>query len=361
MGATPLTRPGQLNGTGDENALFLQKFSGEVLAQFKNATKFAELTQSRTLSGAKSAIFPVINDATSKYHTAGESVYGTDDGQTSTYLSNIKGKEREIFADDPVLSGVFVPRIDELKNHWEVRSRYSTEIGNALAQRMDYQILSTIYAASKQDADFYTNGVSATGASKSLVVASNDATVGANLITSAFAAAQKMDEMNIPKEGRIFVVRPKQYYILSQVKDLLDRDYVQSNGDYSRAEVLRVAGMRIMVTNNMPTTENVAGAVFEYTTGQTLVRNHPHAGAGGTSTSGYTTNDDATPGSKTGWNHLAALAFHPQATGTVKMAEISSEMERSVERRGTLLLSSYVAGHNVLRPECAIGLHADTI
>ena len=51
---------------------------------------------------------------------------------------------------------------------------------------------------------------------------------------------------------------------------------------------------------------------------------------------------------------LGALAVQRSAIGTVKMKELSSESAYYMDRQGHLLLSSYMMGHGILRPECAI-------
>lgn len=356
MVVSAMSRPGQSNGSGNDIALFLKLFAGEVLTQFSLATKFMPLHRVRTISNGKSASFPVTGIATSKYHVPGESVYGTDNAQVNSYLSSVLTKERELFCDDPLLSGVFVPSIDKLREHWDSSSVYAGEIAEALAKAADLNVLSTLFAAAKADSDFVTttNGYleSATGANKVLTTWT-DATVAGNLSLFAFKAAEKMDQWRIPKEGRYLVLRPKQYYLLTTQKDLVDRDYTSgSNGDYAQAELMKIAGMNIVVTNNMPVAQT-ADAALGGTSGP--VRNNPHG-----STTGYTVGDTAVD-TTGGWNRLGALAFQSQAVGTVRLREMSVETERSVERQGNLILASYAMGHGVLRPECAIAMRANTI
>lgn len=52
--ATP-NRAGQVNQSGDEKALFLKVFSGEVLTAFRTANKFLGRTMTRTIESGKSA------------------------------------------------------------------------------------------------------------------------------------------------------------------------------------------------------------------------------------------------------------------------------------------------------------------
>ncbi len=47
------SRGGQINSSGDETALFLKKFSGEVLATFETQTKFNDLHTVRTIADGR--------------------------------------------------------------------------------------------------------------------------------------------------------------------------------------------------------------------------------------------------------------------------------------------------------------------
>lgn len=334
MVVSTITRPGQTNGTGDENSLFLRLFAGEVLTEFHRSNIFMPLHRVRTISQGKSATFPVTGAASAKYHVAGESIYGTDDGQTSNYLNNIKTKEREIFVDNPMVAPVFVPSIDEMKNHWDHRSIYTRELGVALAEKADNNICRTIYAAALATPSF--NPI--TAALKKITIA--DATVGENIAEFAFTVAERMDTYNIPKEGRYLVLRPAQYYRIAEVQDLVNRDFNdQSNGSYAKAEVLSVAGLKIVMTTAL-------GSTDETGTSATGEKNDPF-GTG----EGYA-GDLSTVG---------ALAFQTQAVGTVKMLDLAIQTEESIERQGHLVLAKYVMGHGILRPECAFYMDSTTI
>ena len=48
------------------------------------------------------------------------------------------------------------------------------------------------------------------------------------------------------------------------------------------------------------------------------------------------------------------------AVATVKLMDLSVESEYQINRQGTLVVSKYAMGHNVLRPACAVSIHAVT-
>ena len=115
----------------DQNALFLKVFANEVLTTFEETNVMKDLHTIRTISSGKTAQFPVIGTATAKYHTPGDDVF-EDGGATPTYNQVIKHTEKTIHIDDVLLAATSIANIDELKNHYEVRSVYAAELGRLL-------------------------------------------------------------------------------------------------------------------------------------------------------------------------------------------------------------------------------------
>jgi hypothetical protein len=227
----------QLNLGAGNDELFLKVFSGEIITSFEEANVMMPLHRVRTISSGKSAQFPVTGVATAGYHTPGESVLTAGDtaafgaassgaaaelslGSAATgaakYLSQFKHSEKVIYIDDVLLSSVFVADIDEMKNHYDVRSVYSKEIGRQLAYAADKNLIRTVIAAARETTDRY-NVAAATSTQylgERLEIDGGSAVDGAKLVEVLFTAAQKMDEKNVPMEGRYAVLPPAQYYAL---------------------------------------------------------------------------------------------------------------------------------------------------
>ena len=341
MASETLSRPG--SNLGDhtaENANFLKLFAGEVLSTFAEQNKLMPLTRVRTISGGKSATFPVIGTASAKWHTAGESVISDTDADTSPYLSDVKSTEKEIFIDDPLVSGVLHADIDRLKNHWDERSEYSSAIARALAKEADIHIMATIMGAG-----LAANSITAASASSEgrvFTISGGDATVGSKLVEAAFSATETMDNLDVPREDRVMLVRPKQFYKLAQETSLINKDFVESNGDYSKGTVFSVAGFQVVMTNNMPVAD-----LSSTSTGMSGAKNDPMGGGG--------------VGYNGGWDSVGCLFFQKQAVGTVKLADLTVGTDYHLDRLATLILAQYAMGHGVLRPECAIKCEASTI
>lgn len=304
---------GQVNGSGATDALFLKVFSGEVLTAFETATVTADKHFVRTITSGKSAAFPATWKVTGGYHTPGAEIVG----QTSNV------NERVISIDDLLVSSVFIPNIDEAKNHFDYRSIYSKETGVFLATNWDKNVMQVGLLAARASA-------TVTGANGGTSLTSTTTlyrTSASDLIAGFYAAAQALDEKDVPEMSQRYgFVKPAQYYLLAGTPNSLlthvDYNGGQANGSFAAGKVIEVGGIRLVKTNNLPTS-NV-------TTGPT----------------GY----------QGDFSKTAALVMTADAVGTVKLMDLASEMEYDMRRQGTLIVAKYAMGHGILRPECAVEL-----
>lgn len=348
-GDTTPSRAGQINSAGDANALFLKKFAGEILTTFESNNIFKPLHTMRTIENGKSAQFPVTGIATASYHTPGANIADAE----NSYLSDPKKNEKVITIDDVLLASSFLSNIDDVKNHYDIRSVYSTELGRALAKRFDIAV-AKVFIAAARDA---TPGVTGGNVGAQVDVANNDlsapdsagtkaAFTGADLTAALFTAAAKLDNNDVPSEGRFCVLNPTDYYrlitgasgALSVSTSASNKD-VGGSGSLASGTIPQVAGIDIYKSTNIPTTDLSADA-----TGDGAASNDVFGGSG----SGY--NGD--------FRNTVGIVAHPSAVGTVKLLDLATESEYQIERQGTLFVAKYAMGHGILRGECALELVA---
>ena len=134
-----LSRGGVINNVSgtwaDDNALWLKVFSGEVLTAFERMCVFKELTQKRTIQSGRSAQFPVTGRFGAKYHVPGTPILGQ---------GNMSQNEVVIRIDDILVADASLYSLDEAKAHFDVRSIYSNELGEALSREYDRRVARTI-------------------------------------------------------------------------------------------------------------------------------------------------------------------------------------------------------------------------
>ena len=308
MANATVSRLGQVNASGDANALFLKVFSGEVLATFQRENQMLNMTSVRQISSGKSAQFPVIGTTSSGYHTPGNEITG----------SSIKHAEKTINIDDLLISSAFLSNLDEAKNHYDVRSIYTAEMGRALANTVDQNLLQLAVLGARGSATI-------TGGNGGKVVTDADADTNADsLIASIFECAQALDEKDVPSTDRFCIVKPAVYYKLVQNDKILNRDFGGQNGVFSDGTVIKVAGINIVKAN---TAVNAFANVSQVT------------GTNNTYHGNFST--------------TVATVFHKSAIGTVKLMDLGMESEYDIRRQGNLMVAKMALGHGILRPESA--------
>ena len=313
---------GRANAGGSEDALFLKVFAGEVLTSFERASKTAGADMERSISSGKSATFPVMGRVAAAYHTAGAEINGSD----------VNHNEKVITINDLLISSVFLSNIEEAKNHWDVRSAYSQEIGRALAFTKDKHILQTIGQASLASANVSDSGYGAGATITNTGIASaTDATAANAMIDALFAAAKQLDANYVPSEGRKCFMRLEEYYKLANATNAVNVDF-SGRGSIAEGKVVKIAGIELVPVAHF-VSSNVNSGVDQ-----------------GSATAG-----GSNPQAVNLTNYVA-LVSHPSAVGTVKLMDLGVEKEYDIRRQGTLMVAKYAMGHGVLRPEAAVGI-----
>jgi len=312
----------------DTRALFLKQFAGEVLTAFEEKNIAMPLHRVRTISNGKSAQFPITGKASASYHTAGSEIVG----------GAIANNEITVSVDDLLISHAFIPRIDEAMNHYDVRSIYSKELGNALSTEADKNIFKII--ASSTGASASSDGTIPAGGGSVNCGANAAGVTGAKVADAVFAGLKKFDETDVIGE-KVAVLTPLAYYALfGNAQTVANMAYMNSDvggsGSVSTGTAPTVGGVKIFMSNHIPTT-NEANA------GASTTQNPIEGGRAG-SYFGANFNNSLTQG----------IMFTKDAAATVKLLDLGVESEYQIERQGTLMVAKYAMGHNALRPDCSI-------
>ena len=320
--AVPVKFGNANSGSTRDDALFLKVFAGEVITSFERASKTEGADMVRSISNGKSASFPVMGRIGAEYHAVGAEILG----------SAVNSNEKVITINDLLISSVFVSNIEEAKNHWDVRSAYSTEMGRALSFQKDKHILQTIGQASLASANV-TGGDATTNITNTGIASATDATAANAMIDAIFAAAKELDANYVPSEGRKCFMRLEEYYKLANATNAVNVDFSGgANGGVASGKVTRIAGIELV-----PVPHFVASNVNSGTD------------------QGSATNGGSNP-QAVNLTNFVALVSHPSAVGTVKLMDLAVEKEYDIRRQGTLMVAKYSMGHGVLRPEAAVGI-----
>jgi hypothetical protein len=401
-------RSGVENATGSARALFLKLYAGEVLTAFQSKNIMMPLHRVRTISKGKSASFPMTGKyRDASYHTPGSEIVPTASKQG----------ERIVSVDDLLVNAQFIPNIDEAMSHYDIRSVYTQEAGFGLGKVADQNILrlgikaslcesSAMAALSAgapmiqeysafDDEDFTHNiVVGATAGTGTDVANARDP----KFLTQAIMDAKRiLSNADVP--GDPFVVLNNDSYFdmfkvsgTGNLNDLVifNRD-LGGSGSVASGQVPTILGMPMHVTNHLGS-YNASGVwesalwTIASNVGQHKTLPNPAWGSdqplatgvgsgrttqydtGSTNHTAWVTADVTNNGASAGArktaiisavaNRVIGLVMTTDAVATVKLMDLSVESEYQINRQGTLMVSKYAMGHNVLRPACAIALLA---
>ena len=318
--ASPVKFGNANSGSTRDDALFLKVFAGEVITSFDRASKTQGADMVRSISNGKSASFPVMGRIGAAYHAVGAEILG----------DAVNSAEKVITINDLLISSVFVSNIEEAKNHWDVRSAYSTEMGRALSFQKDKHILQTIGQATLASANV-TGGDATTNVINTGIASSTDATAANAMIDAIFAAAKELDANYVPSEGRKCFMRLEEYYKLANATNAVNVDFSGgANGGIASGRVVKIAGIELVPVAHFVSSDVTSGVDAGAAIGTT-----PQA---------------------VNLTNYVALVSHPSAVGTVKLMDLAVEKEYDIRRQGTLMVAKYAMGHGVLRPEAAVGI-----
>lgn len=314
-------RLGQINGAGDDQAIFLKVFAGEVLTAFERANKFLPMVLSKSIASGKSGQFPATGRAVAKYHTPGTQLLGSD---------AIRQAEVVVPIDKKLATDEFIADIDEAKNHYDSRSIYSSEMGIVLATGLDTHILveGVLGARAPETVTGVGGGTVIVDAN---LISAVDATRAQALIDAIFQAGEVLDGNDAPEENRWIALDPSDYSVL--VRTVQTNGFSAVNADFgteggvASGKLFRLNGITLVKTNNLTKTDESAPAA------DSIFLEHPIDGT-----------------------NTVSLVGCQRAIGVVKLMDLAMQSEFQIERQGTLMVASYALGLKHLRPECLVEL-----
>lgn len=333
MAGTQGQQVGKNQGKGvndaDKLALFLKIFGGEVLTAFARRSVTMDKHMVRTIQNGKSASFPVMGRTKGYYLKPGENL---DDKR-----GEIKHSEKVIQIDGLLTSDVLIFDIEDAMNHYDVRSEYSAQLGEALALAADGAVLAEMAMLCNLPA---ANDENITGLGKAVVLQIGDKAalsadaeaMGKAILKGLTTARAKLTSNYVPSSDRKFFTTPDNYSAILAA-------LMPNSANYSALIDPETGNIR-----------NVMG--FE-------VIEVPHLTVGGAGDDLAGTNQKhafpatATVDAKVALDSVVGLFNHRSAVGTVKLKDMALERARRAEFQADQIIGKYAMGHGGLRPEAA--------
>lgn len=326
--ANSISNPGQNLSAGDRDELFMKIFSGEVLTAFTRTSVMMDKQIVRTIPHGKSASFAVMGRTHAKYLTPGNSL---DDQR-----KKMENTERVIAIDGLLTADALITDIDDAMNHYDVRTEYSKQLGEALAQAFDCASINELANTGAKTAegmpenipDNTTLGNPGTGKAFEYVTGKDEATTveyGNILLQGLIDARAQFTKNWVPAGDRYFLVSPEGYSAICRAL-MPDAANFAAIFDPNTGKLQNVCGFQIVETPNF-LNNGVDGK---------------HALKEQISTA-----------------VLQGIAFHRSAVGALKLKDLAMERARRAEYQADQIIAKMAVGHGGLRPE-AVGLFVKT-
>lgn len=315
--ANPMAINGQATTDADKLALALKVFSGETLTAFERTSVTNGRMLERTITSGKSAQFPAFGRTTAHYLKAGENL---DDKR-----ENIQQNERTIHIDGLLTADTLIFDLDEFIAHYDFRSPYAAELGNALAISHDASVL----AEMAKEALNSKENVAGNGKGGVLEAELDSGIVGINNQTGhaiydiLLQAKAAMSKNYVPVSDRYAFVDPEFHAALASSVDFLNRDFGAS-ANILEGNVIRLAGFDIIEC--------------------------PHLTRGGDDNANVMQGEGHAFPAEYKDKHPIIIG-HKTSTGVLRLKNLSMEQARRPEYQADQLIAKMAVGIGGLRPE----------
>lgn len=250
-----LTRPGQLDQTGDINATAVTEYSDQVRHTIERRSVLNGFVAPRSVRGTNSV----------GNFGFGKSTIGTvTPGEAPAATKNDVGKVI-LTIDTVVYTRHALPLLETFQTSYDARVELGIEDGIEMAKFIDQAFFIQAAKASLLSDSAYSavGGKPAgwAGGSVETLAASGDATDPAKLYQAFSNLFVKMEQKDVvPRmDDVIIAVRPEQFYALQDAEQIINGEYVTARGTkLDNVAILKAFGCPVMSSNNVPNTDITA-------------------------------------------------------------------------------------------------------
>lgn len=316
--AHPMAIGNATSTDAEKLALALKIFSGETLTAFARTSVTNGRFNTRTISAGKSAQFPAFGRTKAHYLKAGQSL---DDKR-----ENILNGERTIVIDGLLTSDCLIFDLDEFIAHYDFRSPYAQQLGEALAISMDASVLAEVAKEALNSTENVT-GLGVGGVVKETLAAGS--TVDINKETGAavrqllLRIKAKMSDNHVPAGNRYAFVTPTIHEALASNLDFLNAHY-GAKATLGNSDIIEMSGFQIIECPHLTQGGDDAANVLQ--------------GDGHVFPAAYKTKNPI-------------LVCHSSSVGILKLKDLAFEQARRPEYQADQLIAKMAVGIGGLRPE----------
>jgi N4-gp56 family major capsid protein len=294
-------------------------WSDEIIAAYQKNLVLANLVKKMSMAGKKGDTIhvpkPVRGDAHAKAENTAVTVQNATEGEVQVSIN--KHFEYSRLIED----------ITDVQALSSLRQFYTEDAGYALAKQVDtdlHSLATGLGSAGSTSSTYANNGgtffVDNSSSNALTTYAVDTVTTSDVFVDSAFRAIiQKLDDEDVPMDGRSFVVPPSVRNTIMGIDRYVSSDFV-NNGQVTNGQIGQLYGIDVYVSTNCPVVETAAA------------------------------NSASTVDS------LGALLFHRDALVMAEQMGVRSQTQYKQEFLSNLFTSDTLYGTAVLRPEAGLTL-----
>lgn len=246
-----VTRPNaKLNGA-DNFELVLEEFAGIVEESMQTRSVTEGWLDIRTIKGTATVTKDAIGESTLQVLVPGV----TPDGTKNQFSDN------SVTVKTVILARSALPMLDVFQTKYDTRKSIGNEHGKKMAKFRDAAFLVQMAKAGLATDSKYGALPGHHGGSQVELAAAGDQNDPTKLYRAINRLLAQMEEKDvIPQEdGHALFVRPSVFYALMEAEQIVNGDYLTSEGNKIQGvPVLKALGVPIIKTNNMPHTNTVS-------------------------------------------------------------------------------------------------------
>lgn len=244
--------PNQINQAGDENALILEQFTGDVEHTFVSTSVLEKFFPRKPVKGTNTLTKKAIGRTKLQKLKRGDAPDGTQ----------VDFSKASVTVDTMLLSRHSIWQLDEIFTDIDARKEIAVEQGQEIAEFVDATIsIAAAKAAAQTQSAFYRNGAAPEGhfgATQVVLAAAGDQNDPAKLyaaIGTLFSQMEETKKVKPQRDGIVLIVRPTVFYTLQQAEQIVNGEYLTSDGNkLTGIPIFKAWGVPVLSSENLPNT-----------------------------------------------------------------------------------------------------------
>lgn len=242
--------PNQVNQSGDENALILEQFTGEVEHTYQSMSILDKFFPRKTVKGTNTLTKKAIGRTKLQRLKRGDAPDGTQ----------VDFSKASVTVDTMLLSRHSIWVLDEIFTDIDTRKEIAIEQGMEIAEFVDATIsIAAAKAAAMTQSNYFANGKNPEGhfgATQVVLAAAGDENDPAKLyaaIGKLFSTMEETKKIKPQRDGIVLIVRPTVFYTLQQAEQIVNGEYLTSDGNkLTGVPIFKAWGVPVLSSENLP-------------------------------------------------------------------------------------------------------------